>query len=186
WVAAANTSRARLDLVGTAGMVGLWAEDDLPGLQLPGRRPGLVAVGGVELELPIGSAAADAQRDRARLALEAADERLIAARQTLEATIASIYEEAESARERVPLATEAASVAERLAEAERGRLELGTATPADLLLVQQAARESALRRLRALVDAVTASHRLAHAAGVLLDRFSVQVPETPTRRSEAR
>lgn len=171
-----NAARARLDFVASAGLVTLWADDALPGIQLPDGRPGFVATGGLELELPVGSSAADAQRDRAELQLEAAEARLLAGRQSLAAAIASAHEQAADARDRIALATEAASIAEQLAEAERGRLELGTTTPADLLSAQQSAREAALRRLRTAVDAVTNARRLEDAAGTLIERFSVRVP----------
>lgn len=185
-IAARNAARARLDFVASAGMVTLWADDMLPGAQLPGGRPGFVATGGLELELPVGSAAADAQHDRAQAQLEAAEARLEAGRLTLRASLATAHEQAADARDRIALATEAADVAERLAEAERGRLELGTTTPADLVIAQQDARAAALRRLRTVVDAVTSARRLEDTAGVLLDRFSLvrtTLDAAPTRRS---
>ena len=173
FIAARDVARARLDLVATAGVITLWADDMLPGAQLPGGRPGFVATGGIELELPIGSTSAHAQRDGAQAQLEAAQARLEAGRLTLRASLATAHELAADARDRIVLATEAAGVAEQLAEAERGRLELGTTTPADLVVAQQDARTAALRRLRTVVDAVSNARRLEDTAGVLLDRFSL-------------
>ncbi|MCB9631808.1 MAG: TolC family protein [Sandaracinus sp.] len=173
-VSARDASRARLDFVGRAGMVTLWADDTLPGLQLPDGRPGFVVSGGLELELPVGSSAADAQHTRAQAQLEAAEARLEVAQRDLRASLATAYETTADARDRIALAAEAAEVAEELAEAERGRLELGTTTPADLVAAQQDARAAELRRLRTVVDAVTNARRLEDAAGALLDRFALR------------
>lgn len=172
---ARNQSRARLDLVGTVGAVALWADDALQGLELPGGRPGFVAVGGLELELPLGNDGA--RRDVASAELEAARTTREQGRLALGARVRTAHEEAQAARERAPLVRETAEVANELAEAERARLELGTTTTPDLLEAQQDAREAELRRLQALVDATSARHRLEHEAGVLLDRFSLVVPD---------
>ncbi len=174
WLAARDTARARLDFVGRAGLVTLWADDTLAGLQLPDGRPGVVVSGGVELELPVGSSAAEARTAQAHAQLLAAEARLEVGRRDLSASLRAAFERAGGARDRVALATEAAAVAEQLAEAERQRLALGTTTPAEVVTVQQRAREAELRRLRAVVDAVTSAHRLEDAAGVLLDRFALR------------
>ncbi len=172
--AARNQSRAQLDFVASAGLLTFWADDALPGAQLPGGRPGFVATGGLELELPIGSSAQDARHEQASTLLASAELDHEAGIGLLRATLESRYEEVLAATERVPLATESASIAEQLAEAERGRLELGTTTTIALLEAQQTARESELGRLRAEVDTATAMHRLEHDAGILVDRFGLQ------------
>lgn len=164
-------SLSRLDLLATAGVAGLWTEDPLPGLQLPGDRPAFFGTLGLELELPFGPTAGAANLARTTAELSGAQARYRARLGAIDAQIASLREELEAARERVELTAETTRISEELAEAERQRLELGTTTPSNLVDAQQAARESALRRLRALVDVVTASLRLDHAAGRLLDRF---------------
>ena len=161
-------------MVGSAGMVTLWADDSLPGLQLPTGRPGFIVSGGLEIELPLGSSAADAQRAQAEAQLEVAQAQRQVGTLTVRTAVLSAYESAVTAAERIPLAAESASVAEELATAERGRLELGTSTPSVLVEAQQDAREAELRRLRALVDAMVAVRDLEHTAGVLLDRFSLR------------
>ncbi|MBO6938657.1 MAG: TolC family protein [Deltaproteobacteria bacterium] len=173
-LSARNAARARVDLVGSAGMVTLWADDTLSGLQLPTGRPGFVVTGGLEVELPLGSSTADARRAQAEAQLEAARARREAGDWSVRTAVTTAYESAASAADRVPLAAETATVAEALAEAERARLELGTSTPSDLVEAQQSAREAELRRLRALVDAVVAARELEHTTGTLLDRFSLR------------
>ena len=176
--AARDAARARLDAVADVGVYALWATDDaLAGAQLPDGRPAFVASGGLELELPLGSAAADARRDAAVAQLAAARAQREQQARALRARVRERFEAVASARDRVPLADETASVAAELGEAERARLELGTTTSADLLQAQQTAREAALRRLRVLVDATVAAQGLAHEAGALLDRFSLRVPD---------
>ena len=173
-LSARDATRAQVDLVGSAGMVTLWADDSLPGLQLPTGRPGFIVSGGLEIELPLGSSAADAQRAQAEAQLEVAQAQRQVGNLNGSTAVLSAYESAVTAAERIPLAAESASVAEELATAERGRLELGTSTPSVLVEAQQDAREAELRRLRALVDAMVAVRDLEHTAGVLLDRFSLR------------
>lgn len=176
-------SLPRFDLVATAGVAGLWTEDPLPGLQLPGDRPALFGTLGLELELPFGPTVGRANLSRSVAQLEAAEQRYRARLQAIEAEIATRRQELDTARTRVGLAAESAQIATELADAERQRLELGTTRPVDLVQAQQAAREAALRRLRALVDVVAAGLRLDHAAGRLLDRFSPLVPYREARPS---
>jgi outer membrane protein TolC len=172
-VVSRNNARARLDFVASAGVETLFAEDALPGLQLPDGRPAFVATGGFELELPLGSSAADARHEQARAQLESAQNLREAGALTLRASVRSAYEAASAAAERLPLAEESAAISHQLAEAERERLAIGTTTTVSLLEAQQSAREAELRRLRVLVDTATAAHELEFAAGVLLDRFLI-------------
>lgn len=188
--AARDASRPQLDLVGTAGMYGLWNDDwtpsatvtsdPLPGLALPGGRPAFYFTLGLELELPMGPSRGRADYARSRAELGAAEARFEASVLEIEARIASLREEVEAARQRAELARATAETARELAEAERQRLRLGTTTSFDVLRAQQTERETELRGLRAIVDAVSASLRLEHAAGTLLERFSIDVPEGST------
>jgi outer membrane protein len=188
--AARDASRARLDLFGTAGLVGLWNDDwtpsasvltdPLPGLALPGGRPAVYVTLGLELELPMGPSRGRAEYAQSRAQLGAAEARYEASLLAIDARIASLREELDAARQRASLARETAELASELAEAERHRLRLGTTTSFDVLRAQQQERETELRGLRALVDAVTTSLRLDHAAGRLLERFSLSVPEGST------
>lgn len=176
-VAARNAARARLDATGSAGLAGLWMEDAYQGLTLPGGRPAVVASVGLELELPVSSERRAAQRASADAAVEAAESRLAASVAQLEADLASQLASFRSAVARTSLTVDTARVSEQLAEAERGRLGLGTSTPNVLLQAQQTARESVLRHDRALADAAVASLSLEHGAGTLLDRFDLPAPE---------
>src|SRR5690606_21825461 len=94
-LSARNGARARVDLVGTAGLAGLWNDDwtpsatvttdPLPGLALPGGRPALFATLGLEVELPMGPSRGRAERARAEAQLAAAEARYEAQQMSLSA-----------------------------------------------------------------------------------------------------
>lgn len=172
-----NEKRARLDAIASAGLSGLYAADDLPGLRLPQGRPAFVITAGLELELPLGPSQANAEHQRALARVYAAEARVEGRKLAIDAEIASLIESIEEAIARGELAEETRAIAEELAEAERARLELGTTTGFDVLRAQQNARETALRGLRAKVDAVIGRLHLEHLVGGLLDRFALEVTE---------
>ncbi|MGD8858779.1 MAG: TolC family protein, partial [Myxococcales bacterium] len=146
--------------------------DDLPGLDLPGDRPAYSALVGLELELPVGASQLEAEHAAARARLQAARARYQDRAQAIEAQVASLRASLETGRERVALAQEMTAAAAELAEAERRRLQLGTATSIDVVQAQQADREAELRALRARVDQVQASLQLDHLIGALLARHA--------------
>lgn len=173
-----NEKRAKLDAVASAGLAGLYADDALPGLRLPQGRPAVVITAGLELELPLGPSQASAEYQRALTRVSAAEARVEGRRLAIDAEITSLIESIEEAIARGELAEETRAIAEELAEAERARLELGTTTGFDVLRAQHNERETALRGLRAKVDAITARLRLEHLVGGLLDRFALEIQET--------
>lgn len=178
--AARNDKRARLDAVVTAGLAGLYTDDALQGLKLPGGRPATFVTGGLELELPLGPSRQKSIYDQRVAALSATEARFEARKLAIAGEVARLYENVRVAFERVSLAMRTAEIARELAEAERARLALGTTTSFDVLRAQQNERETELRELRAKVDAVAEMLRLEHALGKLLDRFSLSLPEGPT------
>lgn len=172
-VAARNAARARLDLTTGAGAAALFMEDDYPGLQLPGGRPAFSVNGGLELELPLASNRARGELAAANAQLEAAEQRYAASVASIQADVATRHAELVAAIERITLVTDTANVAAELAAAERGRLTLGTTTPAVLIEAQQQERESRLRLDRTAADAAIAALRFEDGAGLLLERFSI-------------
>lgn len=168
--AAADQDQPRVDLVGSFAIGGLWSDDALAGLNLPGDRPAFGGMVGLEVELPLGSSQASAAHAAARAALEAAEARYEARAQELAAELATLRAEVEAAGRQVELAAETARLAGDVARAEEQRIALGTTTPLSLITAQQSQRESELRRLRAIVDRVGAELTLADRAGLLLAR----------------
>ncbi len=163
--AAADANQPRLDLTGSASMAGMW---DHTFSALPRGRPAFGGRIGLELELPLGSSQAAAQHAQANAQLEAAEERYEARLRSLGAEMATLRQQVETTSQQVELATETARLARDLAEAESQRVALGTSTPLTLVTAQQSARESELRRLRAIVDRVVAQLGLAHRTGQLI------------------
>ncbi|MEZ4340099.1 MAG: TolC family protein [Sandaracinaceae bacterium] len=166
---AGNADQPRVDLVASLASTVVFDDDSLASLQLPGNRPALSGILGVEVELPLGSSQQSAERDQARAALDGAQARYDEAARAVEAEAATLRTTLVGATARIALSAEAAEVADRLAEAERARLELGTGTTLEVLQAQQSAREASLELRRAQADRAEAALRLAHLVGALVD-----------------
>ncbi|MCC6877970.1 MAG: TolC family protein, partial [Sandaracinaceae bacterium] len=130
----------------------------------------LVAIAGLELELPLGTSQADGQHAQASADLDAAQARYEDRVSQIEAQVASLRTELEARREQIALVAQSADIAHDLAEAERGRLEIGTTTPLSVVQAQQTEREAELRRARAIVDRLVGLFSLEHLTGRLLER----------------
>ena len=171
-ILAEDATEPQLDLYGSLTGSTLFSEDTPEYWQLPEDRPAITALVGVELELPIGSSAADASLSAARAQREAALARYEATIDAVEAQAATLVRRANAAERRVELATRTAELAEQLADAERRRLELGTSTPLELLEAQQSHREAELRLLRARVEHQAAVREVEHLTGALVARHA--------------
>jgi outer membrane protein TolC len=150
----------------------LWTDSTSAGLNLAGGRPVYTVFGGVELELPVGGGRAEADAQRARLRLDAAEARYQERQLSVSAQVGSLRATVEAAQKQSELAARSAQVARDLAEAERQRLLLGTTTSADVVLAEQALRAAELRELRARVNSVVLHYQLEHVAGSLLGRIA--------------
>jgi outer membrane protein len=167
-----NADRPKLDLLASGSVSGLWTDDELPGLALPGGRPVYGAMIGLELELPLGEGPQAGEARQVRERVRAAEARFRARKEAIVAAVATIHAELTATEQQVAYATEAAEVAEELAQAEAQRLELGTTTSAQVVLAEQSRREAELRRLRAIVNQATTWFRQEQQVGSLLDRFA--------------
>lgn len=174
-----NANAPRVDLLASGTMTGLWTDDELPGLQLPSGRPALGAMLGVEFDAPLGRSRESGEAARADAQWRAARSRYEALANALVADVVSSHAEVAQSVERVRLAREAVAVAAALAEAERQRYQLGSATSLDVVLAQQNHRQSELRRLRAVVDRTVAQLRLEHQLGRLLELHASSAPRRP-------
>jgi outer membrane protein len=167
---ARDADEPRLDVFASANVGTLW--DDGSDFSLSGGRPTYGVLGGVELELPLGSGRYGADAAAAQADLDAAQARYQAELDAARARVSSLAVNVTAASEQVALTTETASTASQLAEAERQRLALGTTTSRDVVSAEQTSREAELRRLRAVVSRTAARLELEHTAGTLLDRFA--------------
>jgi outer membrane protein len=170
---AEDANQPRLDIFATATAGGLWANDGLSGLALPGGRPAYSVVGGLEFELPFGGGRASSDAARASTELAASQARYEAREDALTADANSLLVSIQAADQQVSLASETARSAAALADAEHQRLKLGTTTSADVVKAEQTQREADLRQRRAVVNQVTSRFGLEHATGALLDQFAV-------------
>jgi outer membrane protein TolC len=179
--AARDADQLRVDLFANGSVGTIWDQGN--DFSLTGGRPTFGVIGGVELELPLGSGRYPAAAAAARADLEAAEARYQAEVDGARARVGSLAVNARAASEQVDLATETATAATQLAEAERQRLMLGTTTSRDVVSAEQTSREAELRRLRAVVSQASTRLSLEHTAGVLLDRYATALAGAPNGRS---
>lgn len=168
---ARNADQPRVDLFAKGSVGTLW--DDNQSFSLGGGRPTYGVLGGVELELPLGSGRTGADAAAARAELDASEARYEAQVQALRAQASSLGVSLQAAADQVSLSSETAAAASQLAEAERQRLLLGTTTSQNVVTAEQTSREAELRRLQALVNQASTRFELEHTTGQLLERFAV-------------
>jgi outer membrane protein TolC len=167
---ARNADQPRVDLFAKGSVGTLWGDNQ--GFSIGGGRPAYGVLGGIEVELPLGSGRTGADAAAAQAELDAAEARYEAQVQALRAQASSLGVSLQAAAEQVSLTSETASAASQLAEAERQRLLLGTTTAQNVVTAEQTSREAELRRLQALVNQASARFELEHTTGHLLDRFA--------------
>lgn len=170
--AARDADQPRLDLTSDLAVGALFNDTTIGPFQLPGDRPAFSAMVGVEFELPLGQSQQSAERQIAASQHDSARARYEERAQAIVAETAQRRTEIIAAARRVELAEDAAALARELAEAERQKVALGTATALEVVQAQQAEREAVLAGLRARADYAAAEARLAHVTGVLIDRFA--------------
>ncbi|UJR82487.1 TolC family protein [Sandaracinus amylolyticus] len=169
---ARDADQPRVDLVTQLAAGLLFNDETLGTLQLPGDRPAFSGTLGLEVELPLGSSQAGAEREVASAQHEAALARYEDRAQEIVGRAASLRATLVAAAERIALSVEAERAARELAEAERERLRLGTGTALEVLQAQQSERDATLERLRAQADYAEAEAELAHITGALAGRYA--------------
>jgi len=165
---AEDALQPRLDVTAAFAVGESWAGDSYTAAF---DRPYFTATAGMRLEFPFQNTRADAQWEEARIRVEAAQARLDEQERALEGEAASLLDKYETAGRRLELAQQSADLARRLAEAERGRLQLGLSTVLEVVQAQEDQRSSELRCLRAEVDRAVAALALGRLTGVLLAGF---------------
>jgi outer membrane protein len=167
---ASDADQPRVDVFARASAGALW--DDSTGFALGSGRPSYGVLGGVEIELPLGSGRSAGDRAAAEAELDAAEARYEAQVLAVRAQASSLGVSLKAAAEQVTLTSQTASAAAQLAEAERQRLLLGTTSAQNVVTAEQTSREAELRRLQALVNQASARFELEHTAGQLLAQFA--------------
>jgi len=166
-----NAARPKLGLVGSLSAGLLW-DDQFDGFEWRGGRPGIIAMIGLEGELPFGRGSEDARLDGARARKRAAEARFEAQREELGAQVARTRRALLQAITSAGLAETNAKIARALADKESEKLRLGTSVLTDLVIAQQSARDAELQLLRAKVQVETTRNALDELTGTLLARVA--------------
>lgn len=171
---AGDTLQPRLDLVGWVRLSGLGDRDPVAPFEAVGQASSVSAHVGAELELPLSTAQRRAIVEGAALGAETAEERLRETELRIAADVRAQAARLDAARRRVALALSTVETSRALAEAERGRFAIGTATALQVLAAEDGLRAAELRVARARVDAKAAALALGHLTGSLLGTYGAE------------
>lgn len=172
---AAEPLRPRLDAQAQVGLHGLGYDDAGEPFAQVASFAAFTAMVSLVYETPLEDARLHAEEERARLGIDVAEQRVAEAQATIEQQVMGLLQQRAAARRRIELATLTVDLARQSAEAERGRLEVGTRTPTALLAAEEEHRNAELRLRRARVDLYVTETALLAFVGHLLD--GVTLPE---------
>jgi outer membrane protein len=172
---ARNQARPRLDASAWVTLSGLGDDALTPALEQVGTLDAVSAFLGLRFEMPVNRTALRATEARARLAVDAAQERLDDADQRLAQAIAERFQQLDAARERVRLIETTVLYSRESGEAQRERFDAGVGTALELLTARQDQIEAELRLVRAQVDLALLRVDIDHLSGGLLDRRDVHL-----------
>lgn len=175
----ANAALPQLDAATWISAAGLGKESTVDALSMTARGEALSGYVGLSLSLPVDNDGREADAERARLAVQAAQTRLQAARESASAQAVFQLETAYAAQVRLVAAMETTTVATEAAEAARARHEAGADTALAWVVAEQDRREAALRVVQARADLAIGKAALAHLTGELLARNADAGPATP-------
>lgn len=169
-IVAHDATRARLDLEASLSARGLGNQQVWPAVDGVLGTDGLSGSLSVIYEMPLQRGAARGDEAVARLGVETAQWRLASLEQQLSAEVKTQLERHQVARDRIRLASRTLELSEKLAVAERERLEAGAAIPLQVLEAESNLRDARLRLARARADLTGAQLSLLHLSGELLAR----------------
>jgi len=172
---AEDAVQSRLDLTAYLSAQGLGYRDTVEPLKQVGTLSAISGHVGLEFELPVSNAKRRAELAEARLNLDAAKAQFDEQLSLLEAETATWVDKLDAAQQRMTLAQQTVEVAQKLASAERERLELGTTTSLQVLQAQEDLRDAELRLLKVGVDRAAASIMLLHLTASLLPKYAQMI-----------
>ena len=158
----------RLDLTGTVKVQGLGNDDVGAAFEQLGTFGAVTALVGLTYEMPLDDARREAELASARVAIQAAEERLRERVQSVEAQLATALAQDDSARRRIELAERTVSIAEQQVKADEARFATGSATALQVAQAEDQLRAAQLRLARARVDLALAHLLITHLTGGLL------------------
>ena len=171
--------RARLDLEGYAQVAGLGNREVPPAFEQMATAKATSLHVGITYELPLDDARKEIERSRDLMAVQVAQQRLIAARQRVQIDVETLLEQERAARVRLELAEKTAEIAAKQVAAETERFQLGVSIPVQVQQAEDELRQAQLRAVRARVDVVKAEIQREHATGNLLVRLTNMLRRSP-------
>lgn len=179
---AGEEMRPRLDLLGWLQANTLGNGQVSPAFEQFGQGEAYSAYVGLLYELPLDNTRKDAKRASAMLDVDIAGQQLLAARDAVKASVVTLIEDISSSRKRLDLAERTLAVANKQAEAERERYNLGAAIFVQVREAEEAVREAELRTTRARVDLVQAELKLQNLTGKLIERYKDALATKPSKQ----
>jgi outer membrane protein TolC len=171
---AAEALRPRLDLSASLGVHGLGYDDLGQTFGTLGTFTAVTGMVSLTYETPLEDTRLHRTEERAALAVDAAEERVRAARARIEAEVRRALSSEESAARRLELAEETVTIATQLFEAEEGRRELGSTTTLSVLDAEEQLRRAQLRAVRARTDLARARITTRALTGELLSTYPIE------------
>lgn len=171
-ISAHDATRARLDVEASLSARGLGNQQVWPAVDGVLGTDGLSGNVSLIYEMPLNRGASRGDEAVAKLGVETATWRLASLEQQLEAEVKTQLERHQVARDRIRLASRTLELSEKLAAAERERLEAGAAIPLQVLEAESNLRDARLRLARARADLTGAQLALLHLSGELLARVA--------------
>jgi len=186
-----DAKRARLDLSAWVQTQGLGNDDVAAALGQAGRLGAVSAQVGLTYEEPLDSTARQADRTRALLAVQVAEQNLADARQSASAEIRIAVARDLAGRRKLALAEQTAAIARKQLDAEQGRFATGASTSIAVLQAEDQVRNADLRVARARADLLENAITIEHLTGRLLARYATasrigQDPDAGPTASTAR
>ena len=167
---AGESVRPRLDLEGYLESQGIGERVSSAAERAAGGSYWIAHVG-VVAELPLDRERYQAERTRALLAVQIAEQNLRAARIRLKSEAAVALENESASLRRLTLAKRTLELAEKSYAAESARFELGQSIPIQVRQAEDELRRARLRVTRARVDVIQEQVTLAHVQGKLAEQF---------------
>lgn len=169
----ADATRPRLDVQAWVQTQGLGNQSFAPAATQLGTFSNVSGNVGLVFELPLSSERHDAQVQKARLAVRAAEERLAAAKLQVAADTATELATLEQARQKIALAERSADVSSRSAQAQHKRYLNGSGLAIEVREAEDSLRQARLSVERERVNAIKAQLRLTHLTGTLLTKWGL-------------
>jgi len=165
---AGEESRPRLDLQVWAEGQGLGNRSAAEAFRQFGRAEAGGVFAGFTFEAPLLARRHQAEQAQAQGQAQAAALDLEAVRLQVSSSTATLVQQVQAAAERLVLARQTAALAERQAQAERRRFEVGTSIAVQVLQAEDALRQARLRVLQARFDLESGLLSLRHLTGRLV------------------